>query len=58
MSENIGQRRLINDVTLNSYIIYNMKHPNKFYLLDYKIDVAKHLIQYHRDWKIPMLRPT
>ena len=35
-----------------------MKHPNKFSLLDYKNDVAKHLIQYHRDWKIPILRPS
>ena len=26
---------------VNSYLIYNMKHPNKLYLLDEKIVVAK-----------------
>ena len=31
----------------NSYLIYNMKHPNKLSLLDYKIVIAKNLIQYH-----------
>ena len=29
----------------NSYLIYKMKHPNKLPLLDYKIVVAKNLIQ-------------
>ena len=28
-----------------------MKHPNKSSLLDYKIVVAKNLIQYHHGWK-------
>ena len=31
----------------NSYLIYNMLHPNKLSLLDYKIVVSKNLIQYH-----------
>ena len=26
---------------VNSYLIYNMKHPNKLFLLDYKTVVAK-----------------
>ena len=30
-----------------SCLIYNMKHPNKLPLLDYKIVVAKKLIQYN-----------
>ena len=30
---------------VNSYLIYKMKHPNKLSLLDYKIFVAKNLIQ-------------
>ena len=30
-----------------SYFIYNVKHPNKLPLLDYKIVVAKKLIQYN-----------
>ena len=36
-----------------------MKHPNKLCLLDYKIVVAKNLIQYHQGQKraVPMLRP-
>ena len=42
---------LMDIACVNSYLIYNMKHPNKFSLLDYKIDVAKNLIQYHQDWK-------
>ena len=34
------------DITcVNSYLIFNMKHPNKLSLLDYKIDVLKNLIQ-------------
>ena len=47
------------DITcVNSYLIYNMKHPNKLSLLDYKIIVAKNLIQYHQGWKraVPMSR--
>ena len=36
---------------VNSYLIYNMKYPNKLYLLDYKIVAAKNLIQYHQGQK-------
>ena len=45
---------------VNSYLIYNMKHPNKFSLLDYRIVVAKKLIQCHQGHKraIPMSRPS
>ena len=45
---------------VNSYFIYNMKHPNKLPLLDYKIVVAKKLIQYHQGRKraVPMSRPS
>ena len=44
----------------NSYLIYNMKHPNKLFLLDYKIVDGRNLIQYHEGWKkaVPMLRPS
>ena len=44
----------------NSYLIYNMKHPNKLSLLDYKIVVAKKVIQYHqsRNRAVPMSRPS
>ena len=44
----------------NSYLTYNMKHPNKLSLLDYKIVVAKNLIQYHQGRKraAPMSRPS
>ena len=43
---------------VNSYLIYNMKHRSKLYLLDYKIVVAENLIQYIQDWKraVPMSR--
>ena len=45
---------------VNSYFIYNMKHPNKLPLLDYKIVVAKNLVQYHQGRKraVPMSRPS
>ena len=50
---------LMDIACVNSYLIYNMKHPNKLSLLDYKIIVAKNLVQYHQGWKraIPMSRP-
>ena len=43
---------------VNSYLIYNMKHPNELSLLDYKIVVTKNLIQYHQGQKrvVPMSR--
>ena len=45
---------------VKSYLIYNMKHPNKFSLIDYKIVIAKNLIQYHQGWKraVPMSRSS
>ena len=45
---------------VNSYLIYNMKHPNKLSLLYYKILVAKSQIQYHQGQKraVPMSRPS
>ena len=45
---------------VNSYLIYNMKHPNKLSLLDYKIVVAKNLVQYLQGRKraVPMSRPS
>ena len=49
------------DITcVNSYLIYNMKHPNKLSLLDQKIVVTKILIQYHQGRKrvVPMSRPS
>ena len=37
-----------------------MKHPSKLILLDYKIVIAKNLIQYHQGRKraVPMSRPS
>ena len=49
------------DITcVNSYLIYNMKHPNKLSLLYYKTVVAKNLIKYHQGRKraVPMSRPS
>ena len=45
---------------VNSYLLYNIEHPNKFSLLDYKIFVAKNLIQYHQGQKraVPMSRQS
>ena len=45
---------------VNSYLIYNMKHPSKFSLPDYEIVVTKNLIQYHQGQKrvVPMSRPS
>ena len=50
---------LIDIACVNSYLIYNMKHPNKLSLLYYKIGIAKNLIQYYQGRKreVPMLRP-
>ena len=43
---------------VNSYLIYNIKHPNKLSLFDYKIVCAKNLIQYYQGRKraVPMPR--
>ena len=51
---------LIDISFVNSYLIYNMKHPSKLFLLDYKIVIAKNLIQYHQGRKraVPMSRPS
>ena len=49
------------DITcVNSYFIYNMKHPNKMSLPDYKTIITKNLIQYHQGRKraVPMSRPS
>ena len=45
---------------VNSYLIYNMKHPNKFSSIDYKIVVAKTLIQCYQGPKraVPLWRPS
>ena len=50
----------MNITYLNSYLIYNMKHRNKLSLLDYKIVVAKNLVQYHQGQKraLRMSRPS
>ena len=44
----------------NSYLIYDMKLPNKLSLLDYKIVVAKDLMEYHQDRNrtVPMSSPS
>ena len=51
---------LMDIACVNSYLIYNMKHPNKLSLLDYKIVGAKNLIQRYQGWKsaVPMSRPS
>ena len=51
---------LMDIACLNSYLIYNMKHPNKSSLLNYKIVVAKSLVPYHQGWKraVPMSIPS
>ena len=43
-----------------SYLIYNMKPPDKLSLLDYRIVVTNNLIQYHQGLKraVPMSRPS
>ena len=51
----------LTDITcVNSYLIYNMKHPDKFFFLGYKIVGAKKLIQYHQGQKraVPKPRPS
>ena len=48
---------LMDIVCVNSYLVYNMKYPNKLFLLDYKSVVTKNLIQYHQGRKrtVPLL---
>ena len=50
---------LMDIACVNSYLIYNLKHPNKLYLLHYNIVVVKNLIQYHQGRKraVSMSRP-
>ena len=50
---------LMDIACVNTYFIYNRKHPNILSLLDYKIDAAENLIQYHQDRKsaVTMSRP-
>ena len=40
---------------VNSYLIYNMKHSNELSLLDYKIVVAKNLIQFSSTYNISFI---
>ena len=51
---------LMDIACVNSYLIYNMKHPNKFSSIDYKIVVAKTLIQCYQGPKraVPLWRPS
>ena len=51
---------LMDIASVNSYLIYNVKHPNQSSLLDYKFVVAKNVIQYHQGRKraVPMSRPS
>ena len=51
---------LMDVACVNSYLIYNMKHPNKLFVLDYKIVVAKNLIRYDQCRKraVPISRPS
>ena len=51
---------LIDIACVNSYLTYNMRHPNKLPLLDCKIVAAKTLIQQHQGRKraVPMSRPS
>ena len=43
----------LKDITcVNSSLIYNIKHPDKFVFLGYKIVGAKNLIQYHQGQKM------
>ena len=51
---------LMDIACVNSYLIYNMKHPNKLFLLRYKIVVAKNLMQYHQGRKraVPTSKPS
>ena len=51
---------LMDIACVNSYLIHNMKHSNQFSLLDYKIIVAKNLMQYRQGRKrtVPMSRPS
>ena len=51
---------LMDIACVNSYLIQNMKHPNKLPLLDYKIFAAKNLIQYCQGRKrtVPISWPS
>ena len=50
---------LLDFACVNSFPVYNMKHPKQLTLLDYKIAIAKNLIRWHqsRQRVVPLSRP-
>ena len=51
---------LLNIAYADSFLVYNMKHPEQLTLLSYKIFMAKNLIQWHqsRQRAVPLSRPS
>ena len=51
---------LLGIACVNSFLVYNMKHPKQLTLLDYKIVIAKNLIRWHqtRQRAVPLSRPS
>ena len=51
---------LLDIACVNSFLVYNMKHPKQSTLLDYKIVIAKNLIRYHQICQraVPLSRPS
>ena len=51
---------LLDIVCVNSFLVYNMKHPKQITLLGYKIVIAKNLIRWHqsRQRDVLLSRPS
>ena len=51
---------LLDIAIVNSFLVYNMKHPKQLTLHDYKTIIAKNLIQWHqsRQRAVPLSRPS
>ena len=51
---------LLDIACVNSFLVYNMKHPKQLILLDYKIVIAKNLIRWHqsRQGDVSLSRPS
>ena len=51
---------LLDIACVNSFLVYNMKHPKQLIFLDCKIVIAKNLIRWHqsRQRDVPLSRPS
>ena len=51
---------LLDIACVNSFLVYNMKHPKQLTLLDYQTVIAKNLVRWHQSCQraVPLSRPS